>query len=75
MNDIGLRVIHALMEHGLAPLPAGEDARDIDRLWDRMWWHVHFCGRGGATAFATAAVDIALWDLEGRRRPRSLHRV
>ena len=40
-----------------------------------MWWHTHFCGRGGATAFAIAAIDIALWDLEGRRRGEPLWRL
>jgi L-alanine-DL-glutamate epimerase-like enolase superfamily enzyme len=32
-----------------------------------MWWHLHFVGRGGAAAFAMAAVDIALHDLAARR--------
>ena len=62
VNDIGSRAIRALVEHDLAPLLAGEDARAIDRLWEWMWWHVHFCGRGGVAAFAMAAVDVALWD-------------
>ncbi|MCY4286607.1 MAG: mandelate racemase/muconate lactonizing enzyme family protein [Thiotrichales bacterium] len=75
VNDIGSRAIHALIEYDLAPPLIGEDARNIDRLWERMWWHVHFCGRGGATAFAIAAIDIALWDLEGRRRGEPLWRM
>jgi len=75
VNDIGSRAIHALIEHDLAPCLIGGDAREIDRLWDRMWWHTHFCGRGGATAFAIAALDIALWDLEGRRRGEPLWRL
>ena len=53
----------------------GEDARAIDRLRERMWWHVHFCGRGGIAAFAMAALDIALCDLEGKRRDEPLWRL
>ena len=75
VNDIGSRAIHALIEYDLAPCLIGGDAREIDRLWDRMWWHTHFCGRGGATAFAIAALDVALWDLEGRRRGEPLWRL
>ena len=75
VNDVGSRAIRALVDHDLAPVLVGEDARDIDRLWERMWWHVHFCGRGGPAAFAMAAVDVALWDLEGKRRGEPLWRL
>ena len=75
VNDIGSRAIRALVEHDLTPLLLGEDARAIARLWERMWWHLHFCGRGGAAAFAMAALDVALWDLEGKRRGEPLWRL
>lgn len=75
VNDIGSRAIRALIEHDFAPLLIGEEAGAIERHWERMWWHVHFCGRGGASAFAMAALDIALWDLEGRRRGEPLARL
>ena len=32
-----------------------------------MLWHIHYVGRGGIAAFAASALDIALWDLRGRR--------
>ena len=66
VGDIGGTAIHALVRDDLAPLLTGEDARCIERLWERMWWHVHFVGRGGAASFALAALDIALWDLRGK---------
>ena len=75
VNDVGSRAIRALVEHDLAPAVVGEDARDVDRLWERMWWRTHFCGRGGPAAFAMAAVDVALWDLEGKRRDEPLWRL
>jgi len=62
----GGAAIHALIDRDLRDVIAGEDARRIEYLWDRMWWHVHFAGRGGALVFAMSAIDIALWDLAGK---------
>ena len=55
-----------VIEQGFAPLLAGEDALDVERLWhnmrDRIWWY----GPEGIAAFAVSAVDMALWDLKGK---------
>jgi L-alanine-DL-glutamate epimerase-like enolase superfamily enzyme len=69
----GGRAVHALIEHDLAPLLAGRDAADIQGLWDLMWGRLLYVGRGGAAAFAVAAIDIALWDLRGLREKRPLY--
>ena len=66
VGDVGGTAIHALMRDDLGPLLIGEDSDCIERIWERMWWHVHFVGRGGAASFALAALDIALWDLRGQ---------
>lgn len=66
VGDIGGSAIEAMVRDDLAPVLVGEEADRIERLWDRMWWHLHFVGRGGAASFAMAAVDIALWDLRGK---------
>ena len=66
VGDTGGTAIHALIRDDLGPLLIGEEADRIERLWERMWWHVHFVGRGGAASFALAALDIALWDLRGK---------
>jgi L-alanine-DL-glutamate epimerase-like enolase superfamily enzyme len=62
----GGAAIHSLVARDLAPLLSGQDASRIEQLWERMWWHLHFVGRGGLAAFAIAAVDTALWDLRAR---------
>ena len=59
--------IRSLIETDLAPLLQGADETLIEALWQRMWWRLHFVGRGGGAAFAIAACDIALWDLRARR--------
>ena len=47
---------------------AGEDADRIEQLWQKLWWALHYGGRGGPTVLAISAVDMALWDLEGEAR-------
>jgi L-alanine-DL-glutamate epimerase-like enolase superfamily enzyme len=59
--------IHATIARDLAPRVKGVRADLIEALWHKMWWSVHYGGRGGAAALAIAAVDIALWDLKARR--------
>jgi L-alanine-DL-glutamate epimerase-like enolase superfamily enzyme len=68
----GGHAIYAIVEHEMAPFLIGRDAADIDGIYDDLWWHIHYVGRGGITAFATSAVDIALWDLKGRREGKAL---
>ena len=63
----GGHAVAAMIEHDLAPFLIGRDAEPIDDLYDAMQWHVHYVGRGGIASFAISAVDIALWDLRGRR--------
>ena len=69
----GGRAVRAVLEHDLAPLLVGRDATNIQGLWDLMWQRLLFVGRGGVTAFAMAAVDVALWDLRGLREERPLY--
>ncbi len=67
--------IHAHIVHDLAQVLEGYDADRIEALWQRMWWQVHFAGRGGAVAFAIAAIDVALWDLKAKRAGLPLWRL
>lgn len=52
----------------LAPLLVGEDARDIQRLWQKIARNpvLQWVGRAGITTLAHAAVDVALWDLAAK---------
>jgi L-alanine-DL-glutamate epimerase-like enolase superfamily enzyme len=63
----GGHAILAIVEYELIPFLLGRDAADIEAIHDAMWWHIHYVGRGGITSFAMSAVDIALWDLKGKR--------
>jgi len=68
----GGRSIEAMIHHDLVPYLRGQDTQDIDALYDGMQWHVHYVARGGIASFAISAVDIALWDLRGKRLNTSL---
>ena len=67
--------IVSLVRDDLAPLLLGADASRIEDLWQRMWWHLHYAGRGGPTTFAISAIDIALWDLKAKRAGQPLWRL
>ena len=62
----GGSAVRSLIDQSLQPILLGENARSIERLWEKMWWHLHYIGRGGLVSFAISAVDIALWDLSSR---------
>ena len=59
--------IASLIEQGLQPVLIGAEADDIEALWQRMWWKLHYGGRGGSVSLAVSACDIALHDLRARR--------
>src|SRR5690349_8651938 len=51
---------------GLRALLIGEDPRDIERLWEKMYRGTIYFGRRGAAVHALSGADIALWDLLGK---------
>jgi L-alanine-DL-glutamate epimerase-like enolase superfamily enzyme len=71
----GGHAIRAVVEHDLVPFLVGKDAAEVDAIYDGMWWHIHYVGRGGITSFAMSSVDIALWDLKGKREGLPLWRM
>lgn len=64
--------IKAVIEKDLTPVLLGKDGTDIDAIYDFMEWHIHYVGRGGITSFAISAIDIALWDIKGKRKGKPL---
>lgn len=51
---------------GIRELLVGEDPRDIERLWEKMYRGTIYFGRRGAAIHAISGADIALWDLLGK---------
>jgi L-alanine-DL-glutamate epimerase-like enolase superfamily enzyme len=71
----GGAAVHALIDQGLRPVLLGADADQIEALWTRMWWKLHYGGRGGSVSLAVSACDIALHDLKARRLAVPLWRM
>ena len=53
----GGSAISAMIRDDLAPFLVGQDATDVEALYQAMQWHVHYVARGGIASFAISAVD------------------
>ena len=74
VGKTGGPAVFAVLKRDLGRLILGSDPRRIESLWEKMWWSLHYVGRGGIAAFAMSAVDIALWDLKARAANEPLWR-
>ncbi len=61
----GVPAITIIREH-FARFLIGQDAFDIERLWDQMFRASLPYGRRGLVIHAISAVDMALWDIVGQ---------
>jgi L-alanine-DL-glutamate epimerase-like enolase superfamily enzyme len=56
----------------LAPMLVGGDADDIVHHWHRLYQETLMLGRRGIVVRGLSALDLALWDLSGKRRDTPL---
>ncbi len=75
VSPMQVAVTHALVESALAPRIVGQDAADIERLWQRMYYGAYKLGPMGALLEAIAGIDIALWDIAGQVAGQPLYRL
>lgn len=68
----GMRTLEMCIHEMLKPLLLGEDATQVEALWQKMWQATFIQGRMGITVMAMSALDIALWDAIGRRQKKPL---
>jgi len=59
----------------LKPLLIGQEAWDIEHLWQHMYRKTLPFGRKGIGMVAISAVDIALWDLLGKSARQPVYRL
>ena len=59
--------IDAVLAREMPEIMDSEEADEIERLWHKAWWALHYGGRGGPTVLALSAFDMALWDLKAKR--------
>ena len=68
----GGKAIYSMLQEDIAPFLQGMQTEKVEHIYDEMQWHMHYVGRGGISSFAISAVDIALWDLRGKKNNKSL---
>ena len=71
----GMRTLEMCIHEMLKPLLIGEDARQVEALWQKMWKATFIQGRMGITVMAMSALDVALWDAVGRDAGKPLWQI
>jgi L-alanine-DL-glutamate epimerase-like enolase superfamily enzyme len=67
--------IDTILARELPEIIDGEEADEVERLWHKAWWALHYGGRGGPTVLAISAFDMALWDLKAKRANLPLWKI
>lgn len=67
-----LKAVTQAVREMVAPRALGHDASDIQGLLLILQKSLHIFGRYGITVHALSGLDIALWDLAGKRAGKSL---
>ncbi len=70
-------VIQAVIDNsmGLKALLVGEDPREVQRLWQKMYNATGLYGRRGVVIGAMGAVETALWDIAGKAAGQPAHKL
>ncbi len=57
----------AVVDSLLAPLVIGQDPMDTDVIWEKMYQRIEDYAPQGFGVAAISAIDIALWDIKGKK--------
>lgn len=60
---------------GLRSVLLGEDPLDVERLWHKMYMASVYYGRRGAAMQVISGIDIALWDIIGKKLKVPVHKL
>ncbi|MGJ8721665.1 MAG: mandelate racemase/muconate lactonizing enzyme family protein [Salinibacterium amurskyense] len=73
--NFGGAAVATMIDKDLRQCLIGKDSERIEARWQDMWWTLHYAGRGGHQTSAMSAIDIALWDLQGKRLEQPLWKL
>jgi L-alanine-DL-glutamate epimerase-like enolase superfamily enzyme len=71
----GAEAVLAYLDARLKTLLLGEDALQVERLWEKMYRGDRGVRRIGIAGMAISALDIALWDLAGKAAGLPLYKL
>lgn len=71
----GAGALRDLIENNLKEILIGQEALNIEKLWDDMFWRIRGIGRKGLAFCAISAIDIALWDLKAKFYETPLYKL
>jgi L-alanine-DL-glutamate epimerase-like enolase superfamily enzyme len=60
---------------GLRQIVVGENPLETSRIWHKMYRRTMYSGRSSVTITAMAAIDMALWDIQGKLCGEPIHRL
>lgn len=60
---------------GLRSVLLGEDPLEVERLWHKMYMASVYYGRRGAAMQVISGIDIALWDIVGKRVGQPIYKL
>ena len=52
---------------GLKDIIVGEDAFDVEKIWQKMYWQSFYHGRRSLVIHAMSGIDMAIWDAIGKK--------
>lgn len=71
----GSATVKSCIDEMMAPQIIGRDATEIEGIWNGLYKSSYDLGRMGVALFAISAIDIALWDIVGKKAGLPLHRL
>jgi L-alanine-DL-glutamate epimerase-like enolase superfamily enzyme len=64
---LSIKPVQSAIENVLAPQVIGVDSTRIEYLWNKMFHHSYRYGTEGILLCGLSGIDLALWDLLGKR--------
>jgi L-alanine-DL-glutamate epimerase-like enolase superfamily enzyme len=64
-----------MVEKELAPYVVGRDPMDVEQIMRNIYWGTRHHGRGGLPQSAASGIDIALWDIIGKKLKTPLYKL
>jgi L-rhamnonate dehydratase len=64
-----------MIKHHFARFVVGQDARNVNMIWDQLYRSSLPYGRKGLPIMAISCVDLALWDLIGKVRSEPVYNL